>query len=1055
MKEQLLNVYKNTKKIINEEPNKVKITFINGPKVEITGDNEIEYFVQFIDKKTNDLVHDAIIKNNHWTKANRQWYTDWLIRIYNNKTDQLLIQQELNLKNQRVYISFESKSLGDTLAWWPYVRKFKEKHDCHIVVSTFWNKFFKDDNKDIEFVEPGETVTDLVAQYGIGIFEDGYSNIHLNKVDTRKIPLQKVVCELLGLEYKEEKTKIRKHVHPILTEYYDFMIKSNDSNYYQTLNGRIDNFSKLMYLLDLRNKPINILETGSSRISEKWGALYDGGFTLLFSNYLKKRKFGGKLTTINNNKEHLEECKKLTKNNKSVINYVYGNSIDILKLMSDEKIKNMDLFYLDSMDLDFNNPERSAEHHLKELKHIINRLRDDAIIVIDDNWIKDTTINGLILNKDCGKGYLVKQFLFKEGWEQFDIKLGHHVNQYIFQKKRSKYVCIAEHGTAQSKYWNNPNGWQWTVDYLNRQGYKVIAISKEKTKLNGVIDNTGDISIEKRISMLQHADFFIGISSGMSWLAWAVGIPVIMISGHTKSWYEFSCNRVHNDNVCNGCWHNHQFDKGNWNWCPENKDFECTKMIGSDDVIQEINALTGGEHFNIKEQRKWNEDEMWKDDGEQWSTSFGNTDKLWLKTIHPQIYNYLKGNVLEIAPGYGRITQYLLGEEIDSLDLVDLNENCIEKCKEKFKDIDKQINYYVNDGMTLDVLGDKKYDFIISWDSFVHMHKDIVKLYIKEISKKLKDDGVAYIHHSNLSSGKELSFFNVAGRSNMSTKLFDNFLKNNGLKLITRYEFLFGKDSYANDRNVNDTISIFKLTDDNVDINYMFYVNNKETPIDIVESNKGFSWNNWKEYQPYNLMFHEIFNDNCYFYSNCRVEKDDIVLDVGANIGIFERYAKILGAKKVYCFEPEPGNFECLKKNVANNTVCENIIIDEYIGYSTLYLDDTSGGHSVINNNINNTKTGETFAVECITINKIIEKYNIDKIDFMKVDVEGAELKVFSGVSDDNLKKINKIAMEYHDMIFDFNNDIKQQFVNRLKHSGFNSWIQTITTHLTLMYFWR
>jgi autotransporter strand-loop-strand O-heptosyltransferase len=172
-----------------------------------------------------------------------------------------------------------------------------------------------------------------------------------------------------------------------------------------------------------------------------------------------------------------------------------------------------------------------------------------------------------------------------------------------------KYVCIAVQSTAQSKYWNNRTGWQEVVDFLKDKGYKVVCIDKhhtfghEKYGHNvipaGVIDRTGDIAIDDRIRDIKYADFFIGTGSGLSWLSWAVGTQVVMISGFTKPFCEFQSGntRIHNNDVCNGCFNSEKytFDRGNWTWCPEHENtdrmFECSKTITSDIVIREINKI--------------------------------------------------------------------------------------------------------------------------------------------------------------------------------------------------------------------------------------------------------------------------------------------------------------------------------------------------------------------------------------------------------------------------------------------------------------------------------
>jgi len=166
------------------------------------------------------------------------------------------------------------------------------------------------------------------------------------------------------------------------------------------------------------------------------------------------------------------------------------------------------------------------------------------------------------------------------------------------RKWDQKYVTIATHSTAGLKYWNHPTGWQDLVNYLVDQGYKVIHISKEKTDLKNVTQ-LKDTSIENTLSVLHHSEFFIGLSSGLSWLAWALGKHVVMISNFTEPDHEFTTNttRIINQSVCNGCWNKDQFkfDKGDWYWCPLHKNtarhFECHRKITPEMVINQIKPL--------------------------------------------------------------------------------------------------------------------------------------------------------------------------------------------------------------------------------------------------------------------------------------------------------------------------------------------------------------------------------------------------------------------------------------------------------------------------------
>ena len=100
----------------------------------------------------------------------------------------------------------------------------------------------------------------------------------------------------------------------------------------------------------------------------------------------------------------------------------------------------------------------------------------------------------------------------------------------------------------QSKYWNNPTGWAEIVRFLKEAGYRVVCIDLKPTHGKGLVwnhmppgaeDQTGDRPLLERARWLKHAEFFIGLSSGLSWLAWAMRIPVVMISGVTHPINEF------------------------------------------------------------------------------------------------------------------------------------------------------------------------------------------------------------------------------------------------------------------------------------------------------------------------------------------------------------------------------------------------------------------------------------------------------------------------------------------------------------------------------------
>ena len=93
---------------------------------------------------------------------------------------------------------------------------------------------------------------------------------------------------------------------------------------------------------------------------------------------------------------------------------------------------------------------------------------------------------------------------------------------------------------------------------------------------------------------------------------------------------------------------------------------------------------------NIK---RWKENYNWSDAGEEWSSEWGGSSAQWFGAILPRIYPFLPtGTILEIAPGYGRWTNYLKNY-CEQLTIVDLAENCIEACQHRFA-AESKITYH-------------------------------------------------------------------------------------------------------------------------------------------------------------------------------------------------------------------------------------------------------------------------------------------------------------------------------------------------------------------------
>jgi SAM-dependent methyltransferase len=152
----------------------------------------------------------------------------------------------------------------------------------------------------------------------------------------------------------------------------------------------------------------------------------------------------------------------------------------------------------------------------------------------------------------------------------------------------------------------------------------------------------------------------------------------------------------------------------------------------------------------IEENRRfWGREYDWSHEGEAWSAPWGSTEALWWGSLFPRIRAFVPApTILEIAPGFGRFTHYLRSLA-DRLVVVDLNEACIEACEARFAD-SRNIEYHVNDGLTLPMVEDGSVDFAFSFDSLVHADAAAVESYVRELARTLSPDGIAFLHHSNV-----------------------------------------------------------------------------------------------------------------------------------------------------------------------------------------------------------------------------------------------------------------------------------------------------------------
>ncbi len=179
----------------------------------------------------------------------------------------------------------------------------------------------------------------------------------------------------------------------------------------------------------------------------------------------------------------------------------------------------------------------------------------------------------------------------------------------------------------------------------------------------------------------------------------------------------------------------------------------------------------------------------------------------------------------------------------------------------------------------------------------------------------------------------------------------------------------------------------------------------------------------------------EIFYDKVYERDFVRLTNNDVVVDIGANYGVFSLYSQMFNPKVVYSVEPLKSTFDHMSRNLNEyNAVCINKAISDKDGYEKFTVTDVNGNNFSSKNADGHHPSSSLREeiVEAININTLIKEYNIDKIDFLKVDCEGGELDLFNTIDKDYLREnINKIAIEYHSGV------IKSTIINILLNNGF------------------
>ena len=170
------------------------------------------------------------------------------------------------------------------------------------------------------------------------------------------------------------------------------------------------------------------------------------------------------------------------------------------------------------------------------------------------------------------------------------------------------------------------------------------------------------------------------------------------------------------------------------------------------------------------------------------------------------------------------------------------------------------------------------------------------------------------------------------------------------------------------------------------------------------------SFDKWATYQVWK------FGD--YKSKSFTIQPTDTIIDIGGHIGSFSIWAaKQAHQGKVFTFEPNAENFLLLKENKEINEISNleifNLAVSEKIGEVTLFNSvHQNMGHSLYEYDLPNQAK-----VKTTILDEILQNNNIQKVDLLKIDAEGAEYPILLNTSPQTLQKINKIILEYHDYL--------------------------------------
>ena len=421
--------------------------------------------------------------------------------------------------------------------------------------------------------------------------------------------------------------------------------------------------------------------------------------------------------------------------------------------------------------------------------------------------------------------------------------------------------------------------------------------------------------------------------------------------------------------------------------------------------------------------------------------------------------------VLDIGANVGLWTKYILSRNAKKVFSFEPNKKAIEHLKFTLKDeknatiIEKAVykengtlQFFIDDNnsLTSSLLSESGHK--PSYDVSAITLGEALNLTGEENIDLVKIDieGAEFDIIENLSS-------NVFARINSFLIEYHDFYFSEGILKVDRMEEQLISAGYRIHRSRTPRVKYVFASK----LKKSYLVNNYENfeLRNIYDFSKEFSWDNMNQgiQDGYNHMLNELYfthNDytkGCiYERYGCIIERGDVVVDIGANIGAFSNYAYHKGSSKIFSFEPTDIAFTCLDKNKPFDTHAIKAAISDKEGIAKMYI-----------KSVNDTMTSSMYTVgnivnyaPMITIDSLFYSGMVDRIDFLKIDAEGSELRILNGINNDNLSNIKKIALEFHEEYL--TEEDSQSIMSRLTENGFKSFQLFLTgINLRIYNFWR